>query len=785
MKKLMNLALAGTMILAAAACQREQLTGSQTPDNGSLEVTTQFVLNVASAPKTKVSADVVQLNNNFRGIQDGVIYAYKTGIDVKTKTPYVLNPNLAADKTFNFPFFFAADALDNTGNNNQTGDDATASKRVLQLSIPVGTDAVLFYGRAIKASGVKDSDFGASNIDEDADDIFDTTGNDGTLISATPANTVIKAKKILNETNRTAYDQTGDLMIYLINDVLGTSIAQLVPVFDSDHNPITTVGSYPVTTTLPAISWAALGHQYEIDNYASTSRYTDAQGVGHPVIGLEEVLGKCYYLFTYLTPSEVPSGITFGSDEWKTWVQANPTKRSREEYRSGSSRAIKSMLIDMYNIINAAKDAEPTNDNEANARRLANQIINNAGKYFDMANGNFKEISELQSSNIMTTSDWNAYAFAQNLNNYPFEDFGIPEGAAQIGFHAANGTTQPNDEFYYKLPNQPLVNPTMTEFEPRKYLYPAELWYYVNSPIRTSPDGSITAANYPDGVNKWNDSNNWTGWTSPGVVASATRAVAVTNSINYGVALLKSNVSYGAATLLDNRKAMTDETSDRPIAITSANLQLRGILVGGVNPRMNWQFIRKYETSDSQEGLGDLSLFDGVIYDHSHAKDAKNNDIPVAIPSSTTSQASFYTLVYDNYNSTGTGTEAENQNNVYVALEFVNGGESFWGRDNLIPNGGVFYLVGRLDKPSASDIENISNAWPTDHQIPPVDANGASKKVARVFIQDFMTTANFKIGAESLKKAYYSIPDLRASQMSLGLSVDLKWTPGITYNVNL
>ena len=63
MKKLFNLALAGTMILAAAACQREQL-GSQTPEEGMKEVTTQFVLNVTAAPKTKLTADVIQLNNN-------------------------------------------------------------------------------------------------------------------------------------------------------------------------------------------------------------------------------------------------------------------------------------------------------------------------------------------------------------------------------------------------------------------------------------------------------------------------------------------------------------------------------------------------------------------------------------------------------------------------------------------------------------------------------------------------------------------------------------------------
>jgi hypothetical protein len=47
-----------------------------------------------------------------------------------------------------------------------------------------------------------------------------------------------------------------------------------------------------------------------------------------------------------------------------------------------------------------------------------------------------------------------------------------------------------------------------------------------------------------------------------------------------------------------------------------------------------------------------------------------------------------------------------------------------------------------------------------------------------------MTSATFKIGATSLQNAYTTIPDLRASQISLGLSVDLNWREGLNFNVN-
>ena len=126
----------------------------------------------------------------------------------------------------------------------------------------------------------------------------------------------------------------------------------------------------------------------------------------------------------------------------------------------------------------------------------------------------------------------------------------------------------------------------------------------------------------------------------------------------------------------------------------------------------------------------------------------------------------------------------------------MNNGDAFYGRDNLIPKGAVFYLVAKLAKPTSDQIAALASKWPADHQIPPVwgvdgetpaspAVAGDSKKIARVFIQDFITNVTFRIGANSLQNAYYSIPDLRASQMSLGLSVDLQWISGLEYTLDL
>lgn len=44
-----------------------------------------------------------------------------------------------------------------------------------------------------------------------------------------------------------------------------------------------------------------------------------------------------------------------------------------------------------------------------------------------------------------------------------------------------------------------------------------------------------------------------------------------------------------------------------------------------------------------------------------------------------------------------------------------------------------------------------------------------------------MTEANFVIGANSLQYALVAVPDLRSTQISLGLSVDLNWQTGLSF----
>lgn len=739
MRKLSKWVLVSAAVLSVIACQRER-TFTEESSKGIKEVETEFILSVATnAPQTKMASDIVQQTGSFRGIENAKLITYNMQMPAQTDTPFVYKTSAPAADTYKI---FELGSLYSQGQVDLDKNEDESSRRVMTLKLPIGTNAVLLYGKApISRASNPEATYGATSMN----------------VSTTPSETIFSATKIFKDDNVVkSYDATARLMILAINHIIGTSVDELSQSEDF-------MGFYG----LPALSWKQLGQQYEINHHL----YTRSTGVVKELNTLEEALGKAYSLGTYIKPGE---------------------------YRAGSSHAIAEMVSDMYAVVSAASVVDVTDARVANALRLSAQILTIARVFFE-GDFSYKTIDEIEADVInhpqyfnITQAQWNdedtGYALAADLDGYPFEDFGIPEGAAQLAFDDAVGGSW---TFHYLHPNKPLVNPTMDSFEPRKYLYPAELLYHVNSPIRTT-SSVVTTGSYPNGASPWMKKASWpAGWALPGQVSSTTTGVAVRYNLNYGVALLKTKVDYTAEAvsngLYDNRHALTDEATDRNFSVTDADITLHGILVGGVNPRMNWQFTRYYTEADKPTPTNDLSKFDGVIYDHAL------NGITM-VPT-----ADQYTLVYDNYDSSIADDKV--QRDVYVALEFVNNGDDFWGRDNLIRNGSVFYLVGLLS-PAAYDATDKPNGtksaitWPDDHQIPPLygvdgaavpdgKVMGHSRQIPRVFIQDFMTSVVFRIGAKSLQKAYYTVPDLRSSTMSLGLSVDLEWETGFTYDIEL
>lgn len=177
-----------------------------------------------------------------------------------------------------------------------------------------------------------------------------------------------------------------------------------------------------------------------------------------------------------------------------------------------------------------------------------------------------------------------------------------------------------------------------------------------------------------------------------------------------------------------------------------------------------------------------------MVYDKVRSKLENNGEVDyIAIPAASTEDGKGaasvpnYTLVWDNWEQKNVGKK---QRDVYVALEFKNNSRDFYGENNLIRSGATFYIVGKLDPDEGHSLTDYSDGikWPSKYALPPYDANGNSIHERRVFIQHYMTSATFVIGRNSLQHALVAVPDLRSSQISLGLSVDLKWQTGLNFD---
>ena len=716
MRTLIKLSIAGAIALAAVACNKKDVVQAGPNYNPETkEVTTQFVLSVnTGGPQTKQTAQNVQQDNNFLGIQDAHVLAYKTGM---TGEAFVADPTKEAIRDYSLGNLYSSGSI------NRPNNAASSSNRIVELSVPVDVDAMLFYGRATRGTTASAAANGQLTFN----------------IASKPEDTHFDLEKRLDESNF-SYTHTSALMAFVINRIISSEVPAMTTgeVFTATGDPKTPKTNYSM---LPALKWSDLGALYS----NAATRATMAP--------LEEVLGNAYATFT-----KIETG----------------------EYRAGASAAVQNMMASLIDVALSVQNADPTGDAEANASRLANEIISRKNRYFTTTMA-YQSVADIRSTVISLSIDginnetaWNArFEKAADLNDYPRGTFKIPDGAAQMTFDPVTGM------FSYLNDNKPLVNPGAT-FDPNHYLYPAELAYYVNSPLRVTKK-DVASADYPNGVTPWDTDGSWTTdeWVNNSKVQSDTRSIAVRNNINYGVALLESKVAIksGISYLNDNKSAKTGDATDNQIPVSDPKIVLQGILVGGQTNTVDWEFLPKISAGNE---------FSYVIYD---------DEVPTtssAIPTS----GSVYTLVLDNYNRTLGAT----QSSVRVALEFKNEGDPFWGRDNIIPKGGVFYLVGVLEASATGTGVTSAPVWPNASQyaIPPiygVDGNtveaspagtvGYSKQINRVFIQNFVTSATFTLDENSLKHAYVSIPNLASTQMSLGLSVDLKWHSGFTYNVTL
>lgn len=259
------------------------------------------------------------------------------------------------------------------------------------------------------------------------------------------------------------------------------------------------------------------------------------------------------------------------------------------------------------------------------------------------------------------------------------------------------------------------------------YVYPANLWYRANTLIKTS-DKVLT--------DKYTNGTAWdailANYDGDGVVKNSTASIALKDQIQYAVGRLSMTVKVAEGTLYDgNGETVTVPTEGFPVS---------AVLIGDQR-KVDFQFAPN--KTDKQYTIYDKEL--------------------TGINATTTGSTANNTLVLE--------TPADE--NVNVLLELTNNtGKRFKGKDGYIPNGAKFYLLGPLTPSKGTGYD--------------------ATKLNQVFKQDYVTTANFTIVTNNgeghnkgLGAAYNVIPDLRTPALSIGLSVDLTWQAGLTFNVDM
>ena len=298
--------------------------------------------------------------------------------------------------------------------------------------------------------------------------------------------------------------------------------------------------------------------------------------------------------------------------------------------------------------------------------------------------------------------------FPANLN--------LPDGAARIKW---NGTKFEDATATYGDNSADLT----------QYAYPAALWYYANTPIKASDD--IESTEY-DGQASWNNVIGTVYGAAGAVVTDNTQSVALVNPAQYAVGRLEVTVKLGE----EGKTDFFDHDGKK--MDVSKGFTLKGILIGG-QCGVGYDFTT----------LGNENL---TIYDC----DVAAGTLVSTEKASTENQ----TLALE--------TKADLP--VNIALELVNNGDEFVGRDGgIIPAGATFYLAAKLDPAQAN--------------------NYKAGELDKVFMQDHVTkvTITIKNGTEGTPDddgpggGGPTIPDLSSPNIELGTSVDLEWQEGLIF----
>ncbi len=388
-----------------------------------------------------------------------------------------------------------------------------------------------------------------------------------------------------------------------------------------------------------------------------------------------------------------------GTDRVLAWGKSNPVVGKESAVQNGQLTTTLNGRMYLKDITFSLKSIRETNEVDQKAKDLADYMtaIANTDGWSTTDDEQLKSLylnfihADAQGSGLMAGSAAHVKAYVTELrkqlvamgkgtdiiakiddttlngcldNGYPSAStsLGLPDGAAALRWT--------NGAFSVRTEATTLDNINSLT----RYTYPAELWYFVDSPIRTS-DQNVTKSTYEG--RSWDDliTNNYKDGTR---IGGNTQSVLVEQPLQYGVARLQMTLRRITASPLKDAK-------DAEVHYYQAvKLPLTAVIIGA-----------QHTVGFDFKPMGEQSDLDArFIYDPIVGTPASNGDHTVN------------TLVLQTYDG----------EKVPVVLEFENlTEEKFTGKDGVVYPNTKFYLIGMLDATNEGSGVYWNRVFTQDH----------------------------------------------------------------------
>lgn len=370
-------------------------------------------------------------------------------------------------------------------------------------------------------------------------------------------------------------------------------------------------------------------------------------------------------------------------------------------WKDAPSNTLKVMFLNFINLTEAESSGNIIAGSSANIKAYTQALkttLNNLSLTGDDAAIRTAIIAKIDENadKLDPAGDW---------GNFP-ASIGLPDGAATVRWDG--------EKFVAEVSNTSLADINGID----RFAYPAELYYYGNSRIKTSNidnrKSSYSDQDWSDVLADYEYDNS--------AVGPNTQAVAIIEPLQYAVANLQIK--------LKETENYLEDAKGTNVEVGTNKFPLTGIIVGGQMP-VGFDF--KPTTSYPVYSEADMKY----IYD---------NQLPALyLSSEADAPKATNTLVLQTYDN----------KKVPVALEFINNSDKdFVGVDGIVYIGTKFYLVAEIDPSEFSE-------------------DPRTEIRDRVFTQDYTTTLNMKV--TGLAKAYNVVPNLLSPRLELGIELVTKW----------